>query len=37
MLLPLVREIGWSFAPLILLVALGDAQDTPEAHLGKGL
>jgi tetratricopeptide (TPR) repeat protein len=36
MQLPLGREIALTFAPLILLVALGDAQDTPEAHLGKG-
>jgi Flp pilus assembly protein TadD len=31
-----VREIAWLLAPLILLAALCDAQDTPEAHLGKG-
>jgi Flp pilus assembly protein TadD len=31
-----VRKIAWLFAPLILIAALGAAQDTPEAHLGKG-
>jgi len=32
----LIREIAGLFAPLILIAALGSAQDTPEAHLGKG-